>query len=330
MVSVIVPVYKAEKYLCRCIDSVLAQTYQDFELILVDDGSPDGCPKICDEYARKDDRIKVIHKENGGVSSARNAGIDASTGEYLMFVDADDYVSATYIENLMGDLSRYDDADLVIGDFVVDGEGFSHDAWEKGEEKVSLEQLKTDFDSYKVLLTIVFSKVYIKRLLGENRFDPTISIGEDFVFNLNYFSKCRNILFVGNADYFYNVGNASSAMSVYNKKRFIYEERVYRAAKLFRYGEIVCNGDLRDEYFCSVGMRQMVDICLQDASWKDKKKEMSAVLNNNLYKSVVRRHYKEQGFKTNILRILCKNRNYTLIRLAVAARFKIKKLQGKA
>lgn len=90
-VSVIVPVYKAEKYLRKCVDSILAQTFRDFEVILVDDGSPDKSGEICDEYARKDPRVRVIHKENGGVSSARNKGIDEARGEYISFLDSDDY-----------------------------------------------------------------------------------------------------------------------------------------------------------------------------------------------------------------------------------------------
>ena len=89
--SIIVPVYKAEKYISECVDSVLAQTFEDFELILADDGSPDRCHEICDEYAKKDSRIKVIHKNNGGASSARNSGIDAACGEYIIFLDSDDY-----------------------------------------------------------------------------------------------------------------------------------------------------------------------------------------------------------------------------------------------
>lgn len=89
--SIIVPIYKVEKYLKQCIDSILNQTFLDFEVILVDDGSPDGCPAICDEYADKDSRIKVVHKENGGLSDARNTGIEVATGEYIIFIDSDDY-----------------------------------------------------------------------------------------------------------------------------------------------------------------------------------------------------------------------------------------------
>ena len=93
-ISVIVPVYKAESYLRCCVDSLLAQTFRDFEILLIDDGSPDKSGEICDEYARKDGRIKALHKKNEGVSSARNAGIEHAQGEWITFVDADDYSSA--------------------------------------------------------------------------------------------------------------------------------------------------------------------------------------------------------------------------------------------
>ena len=97
--SVIVPIYNIEKYLCRCIDSVLAQTFDDYELILVDDGSPDACPVICDEYAKKDKRIKVIHKENGGLVSARQAGIVEAVGDYIFHLDGDDAICNDALES---------------------------------------------------------------------------------------------------------------------------------------------------------------------------------------------------------------------------------------
>lgn len=99
-ISIIVPVYKVEKYIHKCIDSILAQTFTDFELILVDDGSPDNCGKICDEYAKEDSRIVVIHKDNGGVSDARNIGISRANGEYIGFVDSDDYIDKDMYKNL--------------------------------------------------------------------------------------------------------------------------------------------------------------------------------------------------------------------------------------
>lgn len=112
LVSIIVPVYKAEKYIHQCIDSLLTQTYRNIEVILVDDGSPDHCGKICDEYAAKDCRVKVIHQQNGGVSAARNVGLANATGEWITFVDADDSVTCAYIEQLYAN-----DSDWVIGGY---------------------------------------------------------------------------------------------------------------------------------------------------------------------------------------------------------------------
>ena len=100
LISVIIPVYKVEAYLTACVESVLAQTYQNFEIILVDDGSPDNCPQMCDEFAVRDSRIRVIHKPNGGLSSARNAGIDGAKGEYLAFLDSDDLWTPLFLERL--------------------------------------------------------------------------------------------------------------------------------------------------------------------------------------------------------------------------------------
>lgn len=106
LISVIIPVYKVEAYLTACVESVLAQTWQNFEIILVDDGSPDNCPRMCDEFAIRDSRIRVIHKENGGLSSARNAGIDAAKGAYLAFLDSDDLWTPVFLERLYGALTK--------------------------------------------------------------------------------------------------------------------------------------------------------------------------------------------------------------------------------
>ena len=117
-ISVIVPVYKAEEYLHRCVDSILAQSFTGFELILINDGSPDNSGAICDEYAQKDNRVKVIHKENGGVASARQCGIDNATGEYTIHADPDDWVEPTMLEELYNKAVE-ENADMVVCDFYV-------------------------------------------------------------------------------------------------------------------------------------------------------------------------------------------------------------------
>lgn len=117
LVSVIIPVYKVEKYLPMCVDSVLNQTYQNLEVILVDDGSPDNCPAICDEYAKKDERIRVIHQKNAGLSMARNAGLDICTGAYITFVDSDDALHVAFVERLLAACEE-NGAEIAVGDFM--------------------------------------------------------------------------------------------------------------------------------------------------------------------------------------------------------------------
>ena len=106
LISIIIPVYKVEKYIYKCIDSVLNQTYKNLEIILVDDGSPDKCPEICEEYAKKDNRIKIIHKKNGGLSDARNAGLKVATGKYIGFVDSDDYIEKDMYQVLYNNIIK--------------------------------------------------------------------------------------------------------------------------------------------------------------------------------------------------------------------------------
>ena len=120
LISVIVPIYKVEKYLAICVDSLLRQSYGNLEVILVDDGSPDECPAICDKYQNKDNRIKVIHKKNGGLSDARNVGLDIAQGEYVAFVDSDDFVDEDYIYKLYNALQQNRTSIAVCGIQIID------------------------------------------------------------------------------------------------------------------------------------------------------------------------------------------------------------------
>ena len=141
-VSLIIPIYKVEKYLRQCIDSVIRQNIDDIEIILVDDGSPDDCPKICDEYAEKDKRIKVIHKTNGGSSSARNAGIDLAIGEYLMFMDSDDWWnSETDINSLFEQVKSNPETEMFLLTSLdyIEGQGYF-----KRKEHNNLSKIRTD------------------------------------------------------------------------------------------------------------------------------------------------------------------------------------------
>lgn len=206
-VSIIVPVYKTEKYLRQCIDSILAQTYTNLEVILVDDGSPDNCGTICDEYAVKDRRIRVIHKENGGLSDARNAGIDGATGEYLMFVDSDDYIAPEMIEVLFTALKE-NDADMSLCSFAcVDENGIeisesitqSPIKREVVNGHELLKRMVEPFGWYYVLAVI---KLYKKDLFRNIRF-PRGKIHEDEFIAHHVIGLCKKIACVSEKYYKY-------------------------------------------------------------------------------------------------------------------------------
>ena len=141
-ISVIVPVYKVEKYLDRCVESIVNQTYKNLEIILVDDGSPDDCPAICDAWANKDERIKVMHKENGGASSARNAGLDASSGDYVGFIDGDDIIDNDMYEMLLNNLV-FTGADISRCGMVREDDGGYKEIWgDENSEVFTMNQIQ--------------------------------------------------------------------------------------------------------------------------------------------------------------------------------------------
>ena len=191
--SVIVPVYNAAPTLRRCVESVLGQTFADFELILVDDGSRDESGRICDEYASADGRVRVIHKPNGGVSSARNAGIEAARGEYLVFVDSDDYVEADYLEqfsSLEADCGicgyrRFDDKGKGEWDSPASG------SYSKREEMMRF----VDSHFPHCYMRTPWSKAIRREVITGNgiRFDENTGLGEDALFALECYNRCKTL-----------------------------------------------------------------------------------------------------------------------------------------
>ena len=184
MVSLVVPVYKSEATLPGCVESLLGQTEKDLEILLVDDGSPDNCPKLCDELAGKDARIRVIHKVNGGVSSARNAGIEEARGEYLLFVDSDDSVEPDMVSKLLKGIEH---ADIAVC-------GYHHHYLGRDVQKVPVVSGKTGAENFLQLygrgyMNMPWNKLFKRSLVG--RFDESISLGEDLLFNLDYLRRAE-------------------------------------------------------------------------------------------------------------------------------------------
>jgi glycosyltransferase involved in cell wall biosynthesis len=197
-ISVIVPVYKVEQYLHRCIDSILSQSFTDFELILVDDGSPDNCGKICDEYAEKDNRVRVFHKPNGGVSSARNLGLDNACGEFIVFIDSDDSVDKDYFAELVSFSCAYN-TDFVVIDVlktpIVDETVF-----------LQKQDFNLLFSRYKLdKFSPPWGKLFKRKLIEQTRlrFNSKVHIGEDVMFVLLYILNIKDLVLLKSDKYIY-------------------------------------------------------------------------------------------------------------------------------
>lgn len=206
VVSVIVPVYNVEKTLDRCVSSIVAQTYPDLEIILVDDGSPDGCPRKCDDWAKKDPRIRVIHQENGGLSAARNTGLDIATGGYIAFVDSDDWVEPDYIEKLHAPLSKGRAALSICGIWREDENG---NALPGNHELTDVESIHTGRETLRYLsgktsadYVTVWNKMYRSSVWHNRRFRMG-KLHEDEFITYQIIDLCSKIALVPGMLYHY-------------------------------------------------------------------------------------------------------------------------------
>lgn len=218
LLSVIVPVYNVEKYLPKCLESIIKQTYKNLEIILIDDGSTDDSGKICDEYAEKDKRIKVVHQKNQGVSVARNKGLDLCTGDYITFVDSDDWCEVNYFEQIFACNSIDKNIGIIITNFVKE--------YKNGQSKLMYKtSCKRSFDRYNALKNMikgnlygweVYSTFYKRENTRNIRFATDINYGEDFGFKWNVIrnSSCK-ILYLPIKGYYY-IWRDNSAVNSYN------------------------------------------------------------------------------------------------------------------
>lgn len=234
-ISIIVPIYNVESYLDRCIQSLLNQTLKEIEIILVDDGSPDNCPVMCDEYAKQDNRIKVIHKKNAGLGYARNSGLEIATGEYVAFVDSDDFVDSNMYQALY-ERAKRDNLDTCYCGFV------RHYATGKDENKMEVRSYmcftgRKEVDSFlldmvgpepsyhsdvKYMMCVwkaIYSKVLIDkyniRFCSERRF-----VSEDIIFHLDYLPKALNVGFIPDCFYYYCVNGTATLSNTYSREKF--------------------------------------------------------------------------------------------------------------
>lgn len=256
LVSVIVPVYKVESYICRAVDSLLNQTYRNLEIILVDDGSPDKCPKICDDYGHRDSRIRVIHKKNGGLSDARNVGLKVATGKYITFLDSDDYISLDAIEKFLR-IAQEQNVDVVCcGLNLIDDHGEIYD-YRKGDVS-----FKANGETVaKLLLKDIFpynfcpSKFY-KRTLFDGITFPVGRIYEDIATTYRVISKAASVYCMKECMYYYERGRNGNITSELNSIKAAWS------------------------YYCGcLNCKEIISFCRQFHEYSD----MLPIVTNNLY-----------------------------------------------
>lgn len=210
LISIIIPIYNSEKYLDRCIESIVNQTYKNLEIILINDGSSDNCPKICDAWAKKDNRIKVIHKENEGVSIARNIGINNSKGEYITFIDSDDYIDSKMYEKMLEKLNNTDtklcfcDINIVNFDQTITKFNFNN------ETIITKKDFFETVFNNNAMNFAVWNKLISRKLIGNIRFDSNIYIREDALFLFECIEKIDKICYLNECLYFYQMDSNST------------------------------------------------------------------------------------------------------------------------
>lgn len=213
-ISVIIPVYNTEKYLRRCLDSIVAQTYKDFECILVDDGSTDGSSKICDEYAVKDNRFMAYHNPNGGPSKERNFGLEHSKGEYVLFIDSDDWLEKDALDNYANAINEYH-SDIIKSGYEIDYPNkkttrFCVDKVIIPNNKVDL-FLNVEKSGY---TGFIWNATFKRSAIGNLRFSEKIKWCEDQLFSLEMFNRCNSIVLIPHITYHYMVGQGESLSNV--------------------------------------------------------------------------------------------------------------------
>lgn len=297
MISIIVPVYQAEKALSRCIESMCRQSYVDLEIILVDDGSTDHSGQICDEFAKKDARIRVLHKENEGVSNARNSGLKRATGTYVQFVDSDDYLDAHCCEKLVNAVENTG-ADIGLC-------GYHH--WYYGcdvikqlpfEGVLLLQQMELELlELYdKGFFNMPWNKLFRREAIHQ-MFDPNLSLGEDLLFNLSYMKGAESMVLVKEPLYHYiQDGNVQSLSTQKRKDKLEIAMRIQYEVQQFYIGKIgkEPKRPILDERF----LREFMDEIESLPSQKNlKREEKKAVIRNLCNHPVIKKASQKVRFK---------------------------------
>jgi len=319
--SIIVPIYKVEKFLVQCVDSLINQTYKNIEIILVDDGSPDNCPTICDEYAKKDARIKVVHKENGGVVRARIQGLLIATGEYCLCVDADDWVEKTYVEEFYSVL-KDNEVDFVVCKYFLANESenieknyfYRFGLYNRQQIITELFPSLLQLENAKYLSPMVWAKAFKKEIFLKEQLkvDYRIKIGEDRACTIPYVYNSQSIYVLDKPLYYYRV-NESSITKAKNPFSFeglaLFAEHVKNNINLFEY-------DFQEQYYRLIEHEFFI-VAVSQFYKKDKykniKKEIKQKMNEEPFKDVIGKAKFKGSKKAWLMHFALKHKSFFLM-----------------
>ncbi|WP_300766235.1 glycosyltransferase family 2 protein [uncultured Acetatifactor sp.] len=307
LISVIIPIYNVEKYLPTCMESIFSQTYRKLEIILVDDGSKDNCSRLCDEYAEKDDRVKIYHKENGGLSDARNYGVERANGEYITYVDSDDYVDSDYIEYLYLLIRKYNSQIALCQHRVHYNNGFIKEIGKTGDEELTVSRCLERMLYHDVIDTSAWAKLYHRDLFHGVCY-PVNKIFEDTATTYILMMKCEKIAIGYESKYNYIFRNNSIINSEFNRnkldlieitdkmaldiiqkypdlKKAVLRRQIYaRFSTLNQMLGISGYSDIRDELIRYIKMHKKDIICNHKTPKKDKIGLILLLLSYRLYR----------------------------------------------
>lgn len=312
-ISIIVPIYNSEKTIERCIKSLIRQTYKEIEILLIDDGSEDKSLEICNKYKKIDNRISVISKKNGGVSSTRNLGIKKSKGKYIQFVDSDDYIDNRMCEKLIFEMEK-NKCDFVICGYknINDAGKFIGDISYKNKNFKTLKSMNGHFEKMYVknLINTPWNKLYIKNLIT-HYFDEDISLGEDLIFNLKYMDNISNgINVINDCLYYYVHANKESLTSKFRYQRIeigkLLQKNVHNFCKN-TFGEFYDreNINISFAYF----IQETINICIKDVNIpvKSKKEIIGNIIRDNTVQSICK-NLKLYNLHSNISNFLIRKK----------------------
>lgn len=290
LVSIIVPVFGVEKYLNRCVESIVNQTYKNLEIILVDDGSPDNCPKMCDEWAKKDERIKVIHKENNGLAEARNSGLKVFSGDYVMFIDSDDYIDNDMVEFLLK-LLLNNNADVSRCGFYYNYEAENEESTPPLDNSLRVleyDERMIDLLSGTHVSGVAWNKLFKAEIVKSHRFKKTDGCSEDIMFNFRAYQDIKTGAFCDEPKYHYVIRENSITSSNFGKGAFSIITAKENILK-----ELTGNEKLYPYAVKSFVKSLFVVLsgCIQNSAFDDKKNEIIELLlsykntiqNSNMY-----------------------------------------------